>query len=79
MVTNSNTNFKMSPSKFKQCFTSVNKSENKCNICFQIVKGTNTTNMKKHLMLKHPSKLAVLEQEQQPMVTVSQSVLFSIS
>jgi hypothetical protein len=61
----------MSPSKFKKCFTSVNKSENKCNICFKIVKGTNTTNMKKHLMLKHPSKLAVLAQEQQPMVTVS--------
>lgn len=58
----------MSPSKLKKCFTSVNKSENKCNICFQIVKGTNTTNMKKHLMLKHPSKLAVLAQEQHPMV-----------
>jgi len=58
-------------SKFRKYFTSLNKSEHKCTICLKIVKGTNTTNMKKHLILRHPSKIEKIQEnhEQEYMVS----------
>lgn len=69
----------MSQSKVKKFFTQVTSKLNKCDLCFKLVQGSNTTNMKVHLQKWHKQAYQSLEAKLTPQVVISQHCDVSIN